>query len=158
MFWKKGLRRIFGLNWEKDEDGENYINNIFECFALHRNLLRYSSGMEARPLLESSVRNRKPKKVRNALKTRLRPIMVICRKRLLMNFRSLQKCWRMPSKILLSGYACLMSSKKAILTFRHRASCILGQAFHYSPENAFNIFNQQIYLIIWYLLDRASLI
>ena len=35
-----------------------------------------------------------------------------------------------------------------LLTFRHRASCILGQAFHYSPENAFYIFNQQIYLII----------
>ena len=34
------------------------------------------------------------------------------------------------------------------LTYRHRASCILGQAFHYSPENAFYIFNQQIYLII----------
>ena len=44
------------------------------------------------------------------------------------------------------------------LTFRHRASCILGQAFRYSPENAFYIFNQQIYFIIWYLLDRASLI
>ena len=44
------------------------------------------------------------------------------------------------------------------LTFRHRASCILGQAFHYSPENAFYIFNQQIYFIIRYLLDRASLI
>ena len=44
------------------------------------------------------------------------------------------------------------------LTFRHRASCILGQAFPYSPENAFYIFNQQIYFIIWYLLDRASLI
>jgi len=44
------------------------------------------------------------------------------------------------------------------LTFRHRASCILGQAFHYSPENAFYIFNQQIYFVIWYLLDRASLI
>ena len=44
------------------------------------------------------------------------------------------------------------------LTFRHRASCILGPAFHYSPENAFYIFNQQIYFIIWYLLDRASLI
>ena len=44
------------------------------------------------------------------------------------------------------------------LTFRHRASCILGQALHYSPENAFYIFNQQIYFIIWYLLDRASLI
>ena len=44
------------------------------------------------------------------------------------------------------------------LTFRHRASCILGQAFHYSPENAFYIFNQQIYFIILYLLDRASLI
>ena len=44
------------------------------------------------------------------------------------------------------------------LTFRHRASCIWGQAFHYSPENGFYIFNQQIYFIIWYLLDRASLI
>ena len=44
------------------------------------------------------------------------------------------------------------------LTFRHRASSILGQAFRYYPENAFYIFNQQIYFIIWYLLDRASLI
>ena len=34
------------------------------------------------------------------------------------------------------------------LTFRQRASCILGKAFHYSPENAFYIFNQQIYFII----------
>ena len=34
------------------------------------------------------------------------------------------------------------------LNFRHRASCILGQVFHYSPENAFYIFNQQIYFII----------
>ena len=34
------------------------------------------------------------------------------------------------------------------LIFRHRVSCILGQAFHYSPENAFYIFNQQIYFII----------
>ena len=34
------------------------------------------------------------------------------------------------------------------LTFRHRASYILGQAFHYSPENALYIFNQQIYFII----------
>ena len=46
----------------------------------------------------------------------------------------------------------------AHLTFRHRASCILGQSFHYSPENALYIFNQQIYFIIWYLLDHASLI
>ena len=44
------------------------------------------------------------------------------------------------------------------LNFRHRASCILGQAFHYSPENAFYLFNLQIYFIIWYLFDRASLI
>ena len=44
------------------------------------------------------------------------------------------------------------------LTFRHHASCILGQAFRYPPENAFYIFNQQIYFIIWYLLDGASLI
>ena len=34
----------------------------------------------------------------------------------------------------------------------------IGQGFRYSPENAFYIFNQQIYFIIWYLLDRASLI
>ena len=45
----------------------------------------------------------------------------------------------------------------AVLTFRHRVSCILGQAFRYSPEKAFYIFNRQIYFIIWYLLDRASL-
>ena len=40
------------------------------------------------------------------------------------------------------------------------APCVLyiGQEFRYFPENAFYIFNQQIYLIIWYLLDRASLI
>ena len=44
------------------------------------------------------------------------------------------------------------------LNFRHRASCILGQAFRYTSENAFYIFNQKIYFIIWYLLDRASLI
>jgi len=35
-----------------------------------------------------------------------------------------------------------------VLTFRHRAYCILGQTFHYSLENAFYIFNQQIYFII----------
>ena len=40
--------------------------------------------------------------------------------------------------------------EQVLLTFRHRASCIhvQGQAFHYSPENAFYIFNQQIYFII----------
>ena len=52
----------------------------------------------------------------------------------------------------------LMSSTQNVLTFRHRASCILGQAFHYSQENAFYIFNQQIYFIVCYMLDRASLI
>ena len=30
--------------------------------------------------------------------------------------------------------------KYIMLNFRHRASCILGQAFRYSPENAFYIF------------------
>ena len=42
--------------------------------------------------------------------------------------------------------SCDMCQK--VLTFRHRTSCILGQAFHYSPENTFYIFNQQIYFII----------
>ena len=57
-------------------------------------------------------------------------------------------------------YTYTLESIKTItlLTFRHRASSILGQAFRYSPENAFYMFNQQIYFIIWYLLDRASLI
>jgi hypothetical protein len=27
----------------------------------------------------------------------------------------------------------------SVSTFRHRASCILQQAFHYSPENAFYV-------------------
>ena len=58
-----------------------------------------------------------------------------------------------------SGHKIYISLKHVVsLTFRHRASCILGQAFHYSPENVFYIFNQQIYFIIWYLLDCASLI
>ena len=48
---------------------------------------------------------------------------------------------------LLLVLASIITSSR-ILTFRHRASCILGQAFHYSPENAFYIFNQQIYFII----------
>ena len=41
-----------------------------------------------------------------------------------------------------------VSTLRSLLIFRHSASCILGQAFHYSPENAFYIFNQQIYFII----------
>ena len=41
-----------------------------------------------------------------------------------------------------------------------QAPCVLyiGQAFRYSPEKAFYVFNQQIYFIIWYLLDRALFI
>ena len=37
-----------------------------------------------------------------------------------------------------------------ILCFNLQVPCVLyiGQAFHYSPENAFYIFNQQIYFII----------
>ena len=31
---------------------------------------------------------------------------------------------------------------ETILNFRQRAVCILGQAFHYSPENAIYIFSQ----------------
>ena len=56
-----------------------------------------------------------------------------------------------------SVFYVLLTVTLDILTFMHRASCILGQAFRYSPENAFYVFNQQIYFIISYLLDRASL-
>jgi len=52
----------------------------------------------------------------------------------------------------------IMSCIERMLTFRHRASSTLEQAFRYYTENAFYIFNQQIYFIIWYFLDRASLI
>ena len=48
------------------------------------------------------------------------------------------RSWRPPSEFLLS----LVNS---YLTFRHRASSILGQTFRYSPENAF------IYLINKYI-------
>ena len=43
-------------------------------------------------------------------------------------------------------------------TINLQAPCVLyiGQAFRYSPENAFCMFNQQIYFIIWYLLRCAS--
>ena len=59
----------------------------------------------------------------------------------------------LPSAIDRSGSLNILKYSRFSLTFRHRASYILGQAFRYSPENAFYIFNQQIYL-----LDRASLI
>ena len=59
-----------------------------------------------------------------------------------------QDGWRKSAFLTRTCFPCTIH-----LTFRHRASCILGQAFHYSPENAFYIFNQQIYFIIWYLLD-----
>ena len=59
---------------------------------------------------------------------------------------------------LRTGLLNCLNARSRGLTFRHRASFIWGQAFRYSPENAFYIFNQQIYFIIWYLLDGASLI
>ena len=59
---------------------------------------------------------------------------------------------------LRTGLLNCLNARSRSLTIRHRASCIQGQAFRYSPENAFYIFNQQIYFIIWYLLDGASLI
>ena len=49
---------------------------------------------------------------------------------------------------LRTGLLNCLNARSRGLTFRHRASCIQGQAFHYSPQNAFYIFNQQIYFII----------
>ena len=49
---------------------------------------------------------------------------------------------------LRTGLLNCLNARSQGLTFRHRASCIQGQAFHYSPENAFYILNQQIYFII----------
>ena len=40
---------------------------------------------------------------------------------------------------------CRAELEQGDLTFRYRASCILGQAFHYSPENTFYIFHYLIF-------------
>ena len=49
---------------------------------------------------------------------------------------------------LYRSLATILTTEQYVLTLRHRASSILGQAFRYSPENAFYIFNRQIYFII----------
>ena len=49
---------------------------------------------------------------------------------------------------LRTGLLNCLNARSRGLTFRHRASCIQGQAFRYSPEKAFYIFNQDIYFII----------
>ena len=49
---------------------------------------------------------------------------------------------------LRTGILNCLNARSRGLNFRYRASCIQGQAFRYSPENAFYIFNQQIYFII----------
>ena len=49
---------------------------------------------------------------------------------------------------LRTGLLNCLNARSRGLTFRDRASCIQGQAFRYSPENAVYIFNQQIYFII----------
>jgi len=62
-------------------------------------------------------------------------------------------CWTV------SWETCIHSSHSMSTTSLNlQAPCVLyiEQAFRNSPENAFYIFNQQIYYIIWYLLDRAS--
>ena len=51
-------------------------------------------------------------------------------------------------KTLSTGLLNCLNARSRGLNFRHRASCIQGQAFRYSPENAFYIFNQQIYFIV----------
>ena len=49
---------------------------------------------------------------------------------------------------LRTGLLNCLNARSRGLNFRHRASCVQGQAFRYSPEKAFYIFNQQIYFII----------
>jgi hypothetical protein len=68
-----------------------------------------------------------------------------------------EQVWNQPAathnannKVTLLQWFWTKSKMHLQLTFGHRASSILGQAFRYSPENAFYIINQQIYFIIWY--------
>ena len=56
------------------------------------------------------------------------------------------------------GYSCadnikvklenMEESQKPCINLEAQCVLFIGQAFHYSPENAFYIFNQQIYFII----------
>ena len=68
--------------------------------------------------------------------------------------------WRNYHATLLEISCLAVCYKLCTHVFNLKAPYVLyvGQAFRCSPENAFYIFNQQIYFIIWYLLDRASLI
>ena len=53
-----------------------------------------------------------------------------------------KNCSSCPQKYLYDFYASHKTQRVLpyiTLTFRHRASCILGQTIHYSPENAFYI-------------------
>ena len=71
--------------------------------------------------------------------------------------RSMNKCVQLAKTIseiykpyintLRTGLLNCLNARSRGLIFRHRASCIQGQAFRYSPENAFHTFNQQIYFI-----------
>ena len=55
---------------------------------------------------------------------------------------------KMDINTLRTGLLNCLNARSWGLTFRYRASCIQGQAFRYYPENAFYVFNQQIYFII----------
>ena len=85
---------------------------------------------------------------------------LLLQKHFLQRFQPMYLSWRHTGvfNTLRTGLLNYLNACSRGLTFRHRASCILGQEFHCSPENAFYIFNQQIYFIIWYLLYSASLI
>jgi len=78
-----------------------------------------------------------------------------------------QECWRkitnfnsVFSAFIRSMYADNWANQMRSILYEPLGACVLyiGQAFRYSPENAFYLFNQQIYFGVWYLLDRASLI
>ena len=73
---------------------------------------------------------------------------------LLLPFCSLLCSWRM----FVLGSISNIHSFRMYLNFQAPCVLYIGQAFRYSPVNAFYIFNLQIYFIICYLLDCASLI
>ena len=69
-----------------------------------------------------------------------------CAGTLRMQSRILEAAHLMQERVHYVLFVCLFNDAVLpTLTFRHRASCILGQAFHYSPENVF------IYLINKYI-------
>ena len=126
-------RHSLGLLWTSDQpDAETSIR-------------QHTTFTRDRHPCPGEIRTHNPRK-RAAADQRLRPLGHWDRHQLFIDLK--KACDSVRRGVLCNLTECCTPVKLATLTFRHRASCMLGQAFRYSPENDFYIFNQQICFII----------